>query len=122
MPPPASPPPGGILQQFWQGLRSYTPAPHRVVFSSAFLWHALAVRYFVMCPFSTLRAVTHVRPINFTAAEVVQYLGGLNVGYAVLALQALFSPRSDVDHRKQTALVLSLVHPPSCACISRCAI
>ena len=99
----------GLFSRFLTALSYYSPAPHRIVFSTAFTWHSLAVRYFIMTPFSTLRAVTHVRPITFTSAEILQYLGGLNIGYAILALQGLFSSAADVDGRKRSALVLSIV-------------
>lgn len=104
-------PPQGpsLFHRFLHSLAHYAPAPHRIVFTSAFAWHSLAVRYFVMTPFSTLRAVTHVRPVTFTSAEILQYLGGMNVGYALLALQGLFLPSTDVDGRKRSALVLSVV-------------
>jgi hypothetical protein len=109
-----NPHPRGLFSRFLTAISHYSPAPHRVVFSTAFTWHSLAVRYFVMTPFSTLRAVTHVRPITFTSAEILQYLGGLNIGYAVLALQGLLSSAVEVDSRKRNALVLSIV--------SKCAI
>ncbi|PJF19533.1 hypothetical protein PSACC_00652 [Paramicrosporidium saccamoebae] len=99
----------GIFRRFLTALSNYSPTPHRVVFTSAFIWHSLAVRYFVMTPFSTLRAVTHIRPITFTSAEILQYLGGLNIGYAILALQGLLLPATDVDGRKRSALVLAAV-------------
>ncbi len=103
------PPRQGWLRRFLGSLAHYSPAPHRIVFTSAFAWHALAVRYFVMTPFSTLRALTHVRPVTFTSAEILQYLGGLNIGYALLALQGLLLPSRDADGRKRCALVLSVV-------------
>jgi hypothetical protein len=104
---PNTPPQSNFFRRFLRNLSYYSPAPHRVVFTSAFFWHSLAVRYFIMTPFSTLRAVTHVRPITFISAEIVQYLGGLNIGYALLAIQGLFLPASDVDGRKRNALVLA---------------
>lgn len=97
------------LNDFYGRLQGFLPAPSRMVFSTAFLWHSLAVRSFILSPFNTLRAVTMVRPVSFTSAEVLQYLGGLNIGYAWLALQALLSARRDVAGRKRAALVLSIV-------------
>lgn len=62
-----------------------------------------------MTPFSTLRAVTTARPISFTSAEILQYLGGLNLGYAVLALQGLLLSQRETVSRKRAALILSIV-------------
>lgn len=62
-----------------------------------------------MTPFGTLRAVTTARPISFTSAEILQYLGGLNLGYAVLALQGLLLPKRETVSRKRAALILSIV-------------
>lgn len=99
----------GAFRRFLASLAHYTPAPHRVVFTSALAWHSLAARYFILTPFSTLRAVTHVRPITFTSAEILQYLGGLNIGYACLALQGLLLPQREMDARKRSALILAIV-------------
>lgn len=98
-----------LSRRFLTALSHYTLAPHRLVFTSALAWHSLAARYFIITPFSTLRAVTHVRPITFTSAEILQYLGGLNIGYACLALQGLLLPQRDVEGRKRNALILAVV-------------
>lgn len=107
--PPVRPPPRSWLERFFKALSNYTPSPARFVFSSALLWHSLAVRSFIMTPFSTLRAVTTARPISFTSAEILQYLGGLNLGYAVLALQGLLLSQRETVSRKRAALILSIV-------------
>jgi len=91
------------------GLSHYTPAPHRLVFSGAFVWHTLAARFFIGSPFQMLRQLTVARPISFVAAEVLQYLGGLNIGYAILALQGLLVSGRESASRRRTALVLAIV-------------
>lgn len=86
----------------------FAVSPHKFAFGSAFIWHTIAARYFTMAPFQILRSTTLSRPISFVSAEIVQYLGGLNIGYAILALQSLFLAPSDVAGRKRNALVLAI--------------
>lgn len=104
-----SPFPSFRLSRFIDALSEYSPAIHRLVFSSAFTWHTLAARYFIISPYGILRSLTNVTPISFLTMDVMQYLGGLNIGYAILALQGLFLDAYDVAGRKRTALILSIV-------------
>lgn len=91
-----------------RSLSHYSIPPHRFVFTSALIWHTLAARSFLMVPFQVLRRVSTVRPITFLSAEIVQHLGGLNLGYAVLALQSLFLPSGEQVTRRRNALVLAV--------------
>lgn len=96
-----------VFTRFANAISKYAVAPYKFVFASAFVWHSLAVRSFTMTPFAVLRATTTTRPISFISGDILQYLGGLNIGYAVLCLQSLFLPPKDLASRKRNALVLA---------------
>lgn len=52
------------------------------------LWHLAAAWHFTLFPERTLARTTEERPVNRLAAELFRFLGGMNVGFVVLALVA----------------------------------
>lgn len=68
----------------------------------------MAANYFIRHPFHCLRSWTHLRPIPFLATEVLRFLGAMNIGYAVMAMNGVISDQPAV--RRITALTLALAN------------
>lgn len=54
-------------------------------------WHLAAVWHFLGFPERTLARTTSVRPTPPLAAELLRFLGGMNLGFVVLAWSALLA-------------------------------
>lgn len=57
----------------------------RYLFLVTALWHTAAAYYFLLRPGQVLRSLTNEAPVSPIATDVVRFLGGLNLGYAVVA-------------------------------------
>jgi hypothetical protein len=60
-----------------------------VILSLTALWHLLAFWHFTLFPRRTLALTTRERPVSEVAAELLRFLGGLNLAPVVLALASL---------------------------------
>ena len=50
------------------------------------LWHAAAAYFFIARTEGMLAVHTHERPVSPVAQDMMRFLGGINTGYAVLAV------------------------------------
>lgn len=56
----------------------------RLVLGLTALWHLLAAYHFALHPGRTIARYSHERPVSPVAAELIRFLGGLNLALAVL--------------------------------------
>lgn len=57
----------------------------RYLFLATALWHTSAAYFFLLRPQRVLRSLTNEAPVSPIAADVLRFLGALNMGYAVVA-------------------------------------
>lgn len=66
-------------------------SPSRTIFTCSFVWNTLLAHQMIINPFDSMRLLSHIRPVSFVTAEIVQWMGGLRMGYVALSLQSLVS-------------------------------
>ena len=73
------------------GLSFSRISPSRSIFTCSLVWNSVLAHQMILNPFGSVRLLSHIRPVTFLTGEIVQWMGGLRLGYAALALQALVS-------------------------------
>lgn len=91
------------MEAFWKN--RLVPSIPRLLYLLNTVWNGFLSRYLLTHPFAILRAMTHIRPVTFVSAELVQIMGGMRLGYAIMSAIGLVRHGS----REQASLILSMV-------------